>query len=101
MLNYPLAVAKSMQSAGQVRRNLLAALVGVLIVFTAAFCVPLANLILTINNEFSSGVFLASPTLSFFPVFLLVLEGAFLVIVISLIYSIVSNFRSNRTDDFS
>jgi hypothetical protein len=85
-----------MQSASQVRRDIVAALVGVLIVFSVAFCIPLANLVLTIYRDMSVGLFLSSPTISFFPFFLLALEVIFLAVVISLTYGIINNYRSNR-----
>jgi uncharacterized membrane protein SpoIIM required for sporulation len=85
-----------MQSASQVRRDIVAALVGVLIVFSVAFCIPLANLALSIYRDMSMGLFLSSPTLSFIPFFLLVLEVIFLAAIISVTYGIVSKYRSNR-----
>jgi antibiotic biosynthesis monooxygenase (ABM) superfamily enzyme len=90
-----------MQSASQVRRDILAALAGVLIVFSVAFCIPLANLVLTIYRDMSVGLFLSSPTLSFLPFFLLVLEVTFLAVVIYVTYWIIGNYRSNQYSEES
>jgi hypothetical protein len=74
--------------------KLLAALAAVLIVFAAAFCIPLLNFLLTLYNGTTSGLFLGSPALSFASLYFLFIDGAFLAIVISVAWIIIQEYRS-------
>jgi len=82
-----------MLTAGYVRNTLLAALAAVLIVFAAAFCIPLVNLLLTIYSSVVGGIFLGSPMLSFASLYLLFIEMVFLAVIISLTWIIIENYR--------
>jgi hypothetical protein len=79
---------------------LLVAMTSALIVFTAAFSIPLANSILTVYNEFMSGGFMSTPSISFTLLFFLFLEITFLAVLISVTYMIVQNYRSTPKSQF-
>jgi len=72
----------------------------VLIVFVAAFSIPLTNSVLTVYNEVMSGGFLSAPTLSFTLLFFLFLEVVFLAILISVTYMIIQKYRSIPDSQF-
>jgi hypothetical protein len=90
-----------MQTAGQVKHDLLTALKVVTGVFVVAFCIPLISSIATVYNSFVQGGFLGTPMGSFVQIFLICLDLAFLAIVAGVAVVIVRHYSASPDSEWS